>query len=74
MGTVTDHIREEIRVALVRRRLSQSKLAERTGLTRQHISAMLSGRRGHIPNGWQKILDELELELIVRPKKQEPLG
>lgn len=68
MMTVTDHIREEVRVAMVRQRVSQVELAERVGLTRQHISALLNGHRGKLPDAWEKLLDGLGLELVVRPK------
>ena len=70
MDDVTDHIREEVHVAMVRQRLSQVGLAERVGLTPQHISALLNGHRGRLPEAWLKILDDVGLELVVRPKAQ----
>ena len=65
---VTDKVREEVRVALVRQRVNQGVLADRTGLSRQHISALLTGRRGNLPDAWQRILETLGLELRVVPR------
>lgn len=66
MDRMTDHIREEVRVAMLRQGVTQAALAERLGLSRQHVSAMLHGRRSNLPEAWEKLLDELGLELIVR--------
>ena len=71
MEAMTDHIREEVRIAIVRQRVSQTALAAEVGLSQHHVSALLSGRRGRLPDGWQKVLDGLGLELVVRPKTQE---
>lgn len=71
METMTDHIREEVRIAMVRQRVSQTALAAEVGLSQHHVSALLGGRRGRLPDGWQKVLDGLGLELVVRPKTHE---
>ena len=71
MVVVTDHVREEVRVALVRQRVNQGVLADRTGLSRQHISALLNGRRGELPDAWQRILEALGLELRVVSRTPE---
>ena len=68
MDPMTEHIREEVRVAMVRRHVTQGEIAERLGISRQHLSAMLSGRRSRLPDAWEKLLDELGLELIVRER------
>jgi len=68
MTTMTEHIRDEVRVAMVRRHVTQGEIAERLGISRQHLSAMLSGRRSRLPDAWEKLLDELGLELVVRPR------
>ena len=72
METMTEHIREEVRVAMVRQHVTQGELAERLGITRQHLSAMLTGRRSRLPDAWAKVLDELGLELIVRQRDARP--
>ena len=68
METMTDDIREEVRIAMVRQHMSQTALAAEVGLSQHHVSALLGGRRGRLPIGWQKVLDGLGLELVVRPK------
>ncbi|MDZ7799994.1 MAG: helix-turn-helix transcriptional regulator [Trueperaceae bacterium] len=67
---MTLQIREEIRVAMVRQRLTQTELAKRVGLSRQHLNHLLTGHRGNLPDGWGKVLDALGLELVVRPKAE----
>ena len=69
MNTMTEHIRDEVRVAMVRRHVTQGEIAERLGISRQHLSAMLGGRRSRLPDAWEKLLDELGLELVVRPRQ-----
>ena len=34
-----------------------------------NVSRLLSGASGRVPETWQKILDELGLELIAVPKR-----
>ena len=53
---------------MVRQHVTQGELAERLGITRQHLSAMLTGRRSRLPDAWAKVLDELGLELVVRQR------
>lgn len=48
--------------------LSQTKLAAKLGLKRTVLTRMLSGNSGSVPKNWQRILDELGLELTVKPK------
>ena len=74
MNTMTEHIRDEVRVAMVRRHVTQGEVAERLGISRQHLSAMLSGRRSRLPDAWEKLLDELGLELVVQPKREVQRG
>lgn len=69
MSNMTEHIREEVRVAMIRKRVNQTELAEKTGLSRQHINHLLTGHRGKLPDAWEKLLDSLDLELTIRPKQ-----
>ena len=71
MTDMTDSIRLEVRVHMLKNGISQTKLAEDVGLTRQHISALLTGHRGRLPDSWQKVLDGLGLELVVVPQRPE---
>lgn len=71
MRSMTEHIREEVRVAMIRQGVTQTDLAEKVGLTRQHVSNLLTGHRGKLPDAWEKLLDGLGLELTVRAKQQK---
>ncbi len=68
MDHVNDRIRQAIRIELARRDAKQSRLAESIGVSRQFLNNVLRGKAGNVPDVWQKILDELDLELVVRPK------
>jgi transcriptional regulator with XRE-family HTH domain len=68
MATVNERIREAVRVELARRGESQSQLAERVGVSRQYLSDVMRGRAGNVPALWQKVLEDLGLELVVQPK------
>lgn len=56
---------------MVRQRVTQTELASRVGLSRQHISHLLTGHRGNLLDAWARLLDGLGLELTVRPKGEE---
>ena len=66
--TMTDEIRHAVKVALAQKRLTQGQVAERVGITPQHLSRMMQGDRSNVPEAWQKVFDELGLELSVRSK------
>ena len=66
MDAVNDQIRRAVRVELARRDQKQARLAERVGISRQYLNDVIRGKAGNVPAVWQRILDELELELEVR--------
>lgn len=68
MTSMNDLIREEVRVALARKDLNQSELAERLGISKQYLNAYMNGKAGNVPRLWSKVFDELGLELVVQPK------
>ena len=68
MTDMTDDIRLSVRVHMLKNGISQTQLAEDVGLTRQHVSALLTGHRGRLPDSWQRVLDGLGLEVVVRAK------
>lgn len=70
MKDMNNRIREEVRVAMARRNLNQSELAERVGVSRQYMNAYVSGKAGNVPRLWSKVFDELGLELTVKPKEE----
>ena len=66
--TMTDEIRHAVKVTLAKRKLTQWELAEKIGITPQHLSRMMQGERSNVPEAWQKVFNELGLELVVKPK------
>jgi ribosome-binding protein aMBF1 (putative translation factor) len=68
MMTMTEQIREAVRVELAKRKWSKSELARRIEKTPQFISQIMGSERGDVPDYWQRIFDELGLELIVVEK------
>lgn len=43
--------------------MSQNQLAKRLGIEPVNLSRMLNGRSGSVPKSWQRVLEELGLEL-----------
>ena len=70
MEAVNDRIREAVRVELARRASNQAELAKKVGVSKQYISDVMRARAGKVPTVWQRILDELDLELVVTPKSK----
>ena len=71
---MTDAIREAIRIELARRDWNRTRLADETGLSRQYISELMGGKAGNLSPAWQRIFDELGLEVVVQPKGSVKLG
>lgn len=65
---MNEDVRLAVKERLGKRGLSQADLAKAVGMERPNITRMLAGRSGQIPENWQKILDYLDLELVVKPK------
>jgi ribosome-binding protein aMBF1 (putative translation factor) len=70
MMTMTEQIREAVRVELAKRKWSKSELARRIDKTPQFISQIMGSERGDVPDYWQSIFDELDLELVVVEKQK----
>lgn len=68
MDHMNDGIRRAVRISLADRNWSQTDLAEKIGVSRQYVSRIMQGQVGKIPPAWQRILEELGLELIAVPK------
>ena len=64
---MTDELRVQLRQYLADHDLTQAELGARIGTDRHTISRALS-RNGSVPLIWQKMLDALGLELVLRPK------
>ena len=70
MATVNERIREAVRIELARRASNQARLAKKVGVSPQYISDVMRARAGNVPDVWQRIFDELGLDLVVVPKQE----
>lgn len=70
--TMNLKVRETVKQQMRERNISQTMLADKVAMSRVNLVRLLSGRSGQVPEGWQKVLDELELELIAVPKGADP--
>lgn len=68
---MNDEITAAVRDALAKRNMTQIALAEKVGLTPSYLTSMLQGRRGKVPETWQKILEALDLKLVAAPQSRE---
>lgn len=66
---MNDAIRAYVETELQRRNLTRTEAAVKADLSRQYVTDMLNGRKGEVPESWQRLLDALNLELFVRPKQ-----
>ena len=66
--TVNERVRNTVKQQMLRRDLNQTTLAKRVSMSRVNLVRLLSGRSGQVPESWQKVLDELGLELVAVPK------
>lgn len=64
-------LREKIREAMKRKRLSQADLARALGVSPSRISVLVSGKRGRIPEALVRMLDYLDLEICVKERKAD---
>ena len=67
-ATVNEKVRNTVKQQMLRKDLNQTTLAKRVSMSRVNLVRLLSGRSGQVPESWQKVLDELGLELAAVPK------
>jgi transcriptional regulator with XRE-family HTH domain len=63
-------IGEQLRRAIREGKLSQAELARATGLSEGQISYFLKGDRGLSLESIDKVLEVLELEIVIRPRRK----
>lgn len=70
-GSVSDELRKAVKAELAKQGRSQTEVAQAIGITRQHLSRMLSNRatKGGISRAWAKLLAEMGLEVVVQPRR-----
>ncbi len=67
---MTDLIRDAVSDRIKSRGMTRAEAAELAGLPRQYVTDLLKGRKGLVPRNWARLLDALDLELVVRPKRR----
>lgn len=72
MDPMNEKIRKRVRIALVEQDKTQKEVAERLKMKPQYVNDLLTGRVGHIPSAWGKLLEDVGLELIAVPKQDDP--
>ncbi len=70
MTGMNEKVRGTVKEAMKRRRVTQTRLAEETGLTQPALAKLLNGNVGKVPENWQRVLDALGLELVAIPKQE----
>lgn len=68
MNSVNKTIRQTIKDQMKTHELTQRELAKRTDMHETNLARLLAGRSGKVNEGWQRVLDELGLELVALPK------
>ena len=71
MNVMTDDVREAVRIQMAKRNWRQKDLAGDTGVSKQYLSQMLSGKAGNTPDAWEKVFQSLGLRLIAVPLDPE---
>ncbi|SMB93198.1 helix-turn-helix domain-containing protein [Deinococcus hopiensis] len=70
---MNDRIRLQAREAMKKQGLTQEQLGERAGIPRTHVSQMLSGAIGKMPDRWTALADALGMEIVLQPKLDAPI-
>lgn len=68
---MNEEVRTFVKTLMTDKGISQGELARRTGLARPVVTRLLSGTVGKVPENWQRILDELDVELIAVKKSHK---
>ena len=64
---VNDTIREDVRALFARRKLNQTEVAKKIGISRVYLNAIMNGKQGNIPDAWESLLGYLGQEIIIVP-------
>ncbi len=64
-------LKQQLKQELTRRGIKQKDLAEQLGMSPASLSNVLTGDRGLLTANAKRLLDALELELVVVPKSTE---
>jgi hypothetical protein len=70
-------VRNAVQEHLDARKMTRTEAAAAAGMTRQYLQDMMTLRKATVPRSWARLLDVLDLEVVVRPKRKpkgEPTG
>lgn len=70
MDNMNEIIRQTVKDHMKVCKLTQRELAKRTHMHETNLARLLAGRSGKVNEGWQRVLDELGLELVVQTKRE----
>jgi transcriptional regulator with XRE-family HTH domain len=69
MFMIGEQVRQALKRAIESGKLSQAELARRTSLTEATVSRIVSGDREPSGETIDKLMDALELEIVIRPRR-----
>lgn len=72
--SMNDSIRNQIKKKLKNRGYTQKSFAQEFGLSEDYVGKVLRGERVEVPEGFQKMLDALDFELVARSKPSKTLS
>ncbi|WP_245808585.1 helix-turn-helix domain-containing protein [Deinococcus hopiensis] len=70
MNPTDEQIRTALRAAMAARNVTQAELARRLEVKQPSVAAILSGKRGSIPQSLLDVLEALDLELTAHPRSE----
>ena len=68
---MNEQVRRQIKLRMKERGLTQARLGELIGMAQPNVQRLLSGGVAGMTEGWQKVLDVLELEVVVQDKQED---
>ncbi len=68
---IAEELRVRIQEAIWDRGIQQAEMARRTGLSEAQVSRFLKGERGLSLESIDRLLDVLELEIVIRLRRNE---
>lgn len=67
---MNESIRQAVKKAIEDSGVSQNEFARSIAYPESHFSRVMNGKRGFVPDVWQRIFEALGLELVVVKKKK----
>ena len=67
---IVDELRSAIQEAIWKQGIPQAELARRIEMSPAQVSRFLTGERGLSLEAIEKLMDVLELEMVIRPRRK----